>query len=83
MTDENWVYLFSNGTQFMDWMYRNCERCSKYSDDDAPTCDLDALNTYALMEDGSYSLEDAVRLGYDPAHQNRYTWDCPERVILP
>lgn len=70
---------FSNGTQFMDWIARNCDRCSRCKvnehGEDATECDLwDALQ--AACEAEPVPAEVLSRIGYKPG---AYTWDCPER----
>lgn len=73
------VYLFSNGSQHMDWTDRNCCRCAKDVQEGKPvTCELQIAMGEAFFGDGSVPTAMAKRLGYsDPL---AYTWDCAERV---
>lgn len=78
MTDR--IYLFSNGTQFMDWDARNCSKCDRltWDKDGNPvtSCKLYHAIADAACDDGSVTPEMAQRLGYT---SGAYTWDCPER----
>jgi hypothetical protein len=75
---------FDSGSQYADWQARNCERCAKWDPNDADPdkCDLDFALGSAYLTDGLVSLEIDARLGRKP-NENRYTWDCPERVKRP
>jgi hypothetical protein len=74
---------FSTGSQFADWLDRNCERCVKYEPEGAAgACSIDAALLTAQITDGSVPDEIAERLGYEP-DKNYYTWYCPERVLSP
>ena len=73
---------FYCGTQRMDWMYRNCDRCTKFDPDTTPEdapCDIDAALTRAAMGE---EVPDEIkkRMGV-PDDVCAYTWDCPERVL--
>ena len=76
------VYIFSNGTQFMDWQSSNCERCKKSTFNDAsigvndlPKCEIEYALMYALMDDGTVTEEIKKRSGYE---SSRYVWPCNE-----
>jgi hypothetical protein len=72
------VQPFYCGSQFGDWIDRNCSRCSKYDPDEATgECEIDDALGMAYLGDGEISEEIARRMGYDEAV---YSWDCPERV---
>lgn len=68
---KNRVSIFSNGSQYMDWMDRNCCECAK------EVCEYQRAISVAAIDDGTISNEIAKRMGYtDPLE---YTWDCPEK----
>ena len=74
------VSPFSCGTQFADWIDRNCMRCIKYNPEEATgECEIDDALISAYLGDGEVTEEIAERMGYRSA-ANLYTWDCPERV---
>lgn len=77
MTTER-IHLFSNGTQYMDWTFNNCDKCALAGDPSEPgssSCDLFEAICDAGADDGTVSAEIAARLGYSPI---RYVWRCPE-----
>ena len=91
------VRPFSNGTEFMAWTERNCDRCGKgmlYDEDTEAVefrCPVEEALHGADADDGSLSAEMAARMGY-PAkaytekggRRVRYwTWDCPEFSEYP
>ena len=85
--------LFPNGTSFMMWMDRNCDRCIKGYDekkhhDGRSECDIE--NAIALASGSNGTL---LHGGYTPLNKadaiaKRLNWDgrnylehdCPERV---
>lgn len=80
--EDNRHYLFSNGSQRMDWENANCCRCAKYSDD-ASKCDLMMKITFAAFGDGHVDGETARRLGLLAAREDGevpYLWPCLELV---
>jgi hypothetical protein len=60
------IWAFSNGTEHMDWEYRNCDRCRKtYNDDSGRSlCDLNDAIAEAAFTDGYVSADIANRLGW-------------------
>ncbi len=80
---------FSNGTQFQDWNYANCERCVKSdaaTKDGQSKCEIfNALwNTY--LGSGDISEDIAKRMGYleeDGEETGRYCWPCNEVEWTP
>jgi len=74
-------YLFSNGTQALDWHEANCYRCKKYTDKpdklESITCDIGRALLEAYYDDGSVTVEIARRMGY---FDNKFSlvWMCPE-----
>ena len=73
METENRVTPFSNGTEFMDWKYRNCEGCKKYFDKpDRANCEIDYEVGLAYISDGKVPLAIWERMGGDVI--------CAERV---
>ena len=81
---------FSNGSEFLDWLARNCDRCDKgmrvdeWGDPAECPCPIEEA-LHSPNEDGYIEPEIAARMGY-PEHAYHtsgvryYTWDCPERV---
>lgn len=68
---------FSCGTQYGDWVERNCEVCLLYDREKAGGCEIDDALGLALFGDGTVSEEIAERMGAtDP---RAYSWECPER----
>jgi hypothetical protein len=74
------IYLFSNGTQYMDWTANNCDRCTKAGDPSEPgssKCELFEAIHDAATEDGTVAHEIAKRIGLTDAGL-KYVWRCPE-----
>lgn len=77
------VYLFANGSQYIDWSASNCERCAKSVNewDDSgeawPTCELEAAIFESQFGDGSFDPDIARRI-QPPEHTDRYNWPCGE-----
>lgn len=70
------------GSQFSDWIDRNCERCVKYEPEGAPAaCEIDHGIMQAML-DGTMPRDLAERCGWVEG-EHPYTWDCPERVLSP
>jgi len=71
---------FSNGTQYMDWVGANCDRCTKgahrLGPDALPDCEIELALGEALCGDGSVTDEIAWRMGYYP--DGSYCWMCSE-----
>jgi hypothetical protein len=73
---------FSNGSQYMDWLARNCDRCSlNYDHENQATrgCEIEEALSFACIDDGKVSAEIARRCGITAGTRTHYTWDCPER----
>lgn len=75
---EKKYYLFSNGTEFMLWTARNCERCVKYvhyneKTDTMPKyrCAIQKHIEMALIGDGTGNKRD-----YEATHQ----CNCPHII---
>ena len=79
MTDR--VRPFYCGTQYLDWLNRNCFRCAKVEYDDDPDkcrfdCEIEKALSRADTDDGTIAADLARRMdctGKD------YLWGCPER----
>jgi hypothetical protein len=73
------VSPFPNGTSYMDWSARNCERCLLGYDEEKREwrCELEKAINAGAMDDGTMSRELAVRAGLATKPFPR---DCPERV---
>ena len=81
MSEER-IRPFSNGSQYMDWMGANCDRCTKgyreRPDGEWDTrCDILNALSEANWDDGTIPPSIAVRMGYAA---RRYCWQCPEVV---
>lgn len=74
---------FSNGSQFADWENRNCDRCrlAPRGEFAQYRCPIQKALGLAYWDSGDVSQKIADRMGYKP-EENRYTWDCPERVPI-
>lgn len=71
------VRIFSNGDDYRDWQWNNCDRCVKQ-----PSCDLEEIVASASVLDGLISQDAATRLGVPVTGDPR--WYCLERVkIVP
>ena len=72
---------FNNGTQFADWLARNCERCAKGADPNNPPpileCDIDQALLEGYFGDGRIPLAIAERMGA-VANKAAYSWVCGE-----
>jgi hypothetical protein len=70
---------FHCGTQCIDWMGCNCERCKKFSgyDSDINTipCEIEKAIIWASVDDGTISKEIYDRMD---ANNGNYVWKCPE-----
>lgn len=80
-TEETQVKPFYAGTQFSDWVHRNCHRCIKYNLDGPSDCEIDMALFSAYFEYGFIPLTIAKRMGYakESGFEDNYSWDCPER----
>ncbi|MBO0950895.1 hypothetical protein [Fibrella forsythiae] len=61
--DDVKYHPFSNGSEFDTWHRRNCQQCTKYTFDEAPTCLGDEALTLALLDDGAISKAVADFIG--------------------
>lgn len=46
------VAPFSNGSQYIDWVYRNCDTCKFYSEDIKKNCKYENELSLACFTDG-------------------------------
>ncbi len=70
------VIPFSNGTEFMDWLDRNCDQCSRphhYCDPELGDCELFEALVWAHTSDGTLIDEAAEQLGV-----TRGVWRCKQ-----
>lgn len=85
--------LFPNGTSFMFWRERNCDRCVKDYDEQKHTggmsnCDLENAISLASATDGTILHRGCTPINKAVAIANRLNWDgktylehdCPEFV---
>ena len=73
------VYPFHCGSQFADWLGRNCDGCVKYDPEEATgECEIDEALGVAFLGDGSVSVEIGRRMGAI-GNELALTWDCPEK----
>jgi hypothetical protein len=76
---EERAYPFHCGSQYGDWVARNCTGCRLFDAEEFKgRCDIDGALGDALADDGSVSTEIGRRMGL-PGNELAYTWDCPER----
>lgn len=66
------IHPFSNGTQYMDWVATNCDRCAKVEN-----CEIADALADACCSSGEVSEEIARRMGYF-AHHGHVNWPCGE-----
>ena len=72
---------FANGSQYMDWVERNCCHCKKYDpESETILCEIDEALTSGLFGDGNIDDSIATRMGL-PDNPCIYTWDCPEKDL--
>ena len=73
------IQPFHCGSQYMDWLTSNCERCKKY-DLKYSSCKIDCALFDAACDDGTVTEEIAVRMGFlvDGKQNGKYNWMCPE-----
>lgn len=71
---------FSNGTQYMDWLASNCERCKKATWDLVENfkCDLQEALDMACIGTGEITNEQSKRIGINENTKNSYVWPCSE-----
>jgi hypothetical protein len=71
---------FSNGTEFMIWRERNCDRCKKdmeiIAGEYISHCDIEDALSFASVTDGMISNEIAERMG------NPMDFKCPEIELI-
>jgi hypothetical protein len=67
---------FSSGTQYLDWLDKNCCHCKKYTGENGD-CEINDAISLAACGDGTVSAKIAKRMGY--ASPLAYCWECPER----
>jgi len=66
------VRPFHCGSQFADWIDKNCEHCKK-----AGSCDIQDALGQAYMGDGAVTKEIAERMNHN-AEVHYYCWPCNE-----
>lgn len=78
------VRPFHCGSQYMDWLDRNCDRCTKGYDHERQEshCEIEEAMSFACIDDGCISTALARRCGITEETRTHYTWDCPEREPL-
>lgn len=75
------VRPFFCGTQYADWVTRNCEECKRgfYQNGDKLVCEVEEAITIAAISDGYVTPEIAQRMGYDDSLVLTWlTWQCAE-----
>ena len=72
------VRPFSNGSQWGDWEASNCERCTKYFDEEKGEflCPFQEALTIACVDDGEITDEVAAGIGLTDETRGRYVWKC-------
>ena len=75
------IYIrpFYCGSQYMDWLASNCERCKKY-DLEYSSCEIDCALFEGAWCDGTVTEEIAVRMGFlvNGKQNGKYNWMCCE-----
>lgn len=70
---------FSNGTEYMMWRERNCDRCKKdveiKGNDYITHCDIEEAISLGAVTDGEVPDDIYKRMGLENS------WDCPEREL--
>lgn len=68
MTEQQRVPLFSNSTEYDDWVSNNCKKCSKHRPDaeysDEFVCEIDHAIVQSAGDDGCVDKEIADRIGW-------------------
>lgn len=79
MTPLPTVRPFSNGIQFAEWQFRNCDQCSKRYDEDTRNhfCDIERALSEAYVGDGTVSESIGTRMGAIH-YRGRFNWPCLE-----
>ncbi len=70
---------FSSGSQFADWEASNCERCTKYFDEEHGEfrCPWQEALITALFDTGEITDNVAAGIGADKVENRaRYVWQC-------
>lgn len=67
------VRPFYCGSQFADWIDKNCENCKK-----SQRCDIQDALDEAYMGDGTVTAEIAKRMNYENKVPGYYSWPCNE-----
>ncbi len=86
MTTKDKVYIFSCGTQYLDWVASNCQRCEKSVEVwgnptdcyDPEKCEVEFRLGEACMGDGRVTPEIAKRAGATEANEGKFIWQCGE-----
>lgn len=75
------IQPFDSGTQFGDWIERNCANCWKDRREDGKVykCQIQKALDIAYIGDGLIPLAMAKRMGWKYWDQPRYSWRCPEQ----
>ena len=70
---------FCCGTQYADWLDRNCFQCAKGFDYEKSEyrCELQKALDEACAGDGTITEDIAVEIGYQ---KGLYTWQCKQFV---
>ena len=75
-----WVRPFSNGSQFSDWVERNCHDGCLYYNHDDPACELDIALGLAYLGEGNIPPDIAERLGCNDTALGYPKPECPEKL---
>ncbi len=72
---------FSCGSHFVDWKWRNCDRCTlRWTEGQGWKCEIEAALDNAYIDDGTVTQEIGKRLRFDGRWVAE---DCKERVLTP
>ncbi len=76
------VRPFAEGSEFVDWKRRNCDRCTLRWQEgrgrDAYLCDIESALDYAYMDDGTVTETVGGLMRFDGEH---VADDCQARVL--
>jgi len=72
------VKPFDSGTQYVEWVARNCNRCKYgFTESDWYQCEIQYALDLAFITDGHVDRYIAEAMGWKDQVPWYYTWDCP------
>ncbi len=74
------VRPFSEGSEFIDWKRRNCDRCTlRWQAGHGYQCDIEAALDYAYLDNRTVRASIGERMGFSCQHVAE---ECPERELV-